>query len=91
MGQGQSQRRRADRQATGTSRPRDQTLHPVNVEALHRRMLCNHQHALRYATLVSVLAYAGLRQVLCGSVDRPRALEARRSGISGKKLHASLK
>jgi integrase len=36
-------------------------LHPVNVEALRRQMLRNHKHGLRDATLVSVLAYAGLR------------------------------
>ncbi len=36
-------------------------LRPVVVEALRRQMLCNHDHGLRYATLVSVLAYAGLR------------------------------
>jgi len=33
----------------------------VNVEALRRQMLRNHKHGLRDATLVSVLAYAGLR------------------------------
>ena len=33
----------------------------MNVEALRRQMLRNHKHGLRDATLVSVLAYAGLR------------------------------
>ena len=36
-------------------------LRPVVVEALRRQMLRNHDHGLRDATLVSVLAYAGLR------------------------------
>jgi integrase len=36
-------------------------LRPVDVEALRRQMLLNPSHGLRDATLVSVLAYAGLR------------------------------
>lgn len=36
-------------------------LRPVVIEALRRQMLRNHDHGLRDATLVSVLAYAGLR------------------------------
>jgi integrase len=36
-------------------------LRPVDVEALRRQMLLNSDHGLRDATLVSVLAYAGLR------------------------------
>lgn len=36
-------------------------LCPIDVEALRRQMLRNHKHGLRDATLVSVLAYAGLR------------------------------
>lgn len=36
-------------------------LRPVVVEALRQQMLRNHDHGLRDATLVSVLAYAGLR------------------------------
>lgn len=36
-------------------------LRPTVVEALRRQMLRNHDHGLRDATLVSVLAYAGLR------------------------------
>jgi integrase len=36
-------------------------LRPVDVEALRQHMLLNHKHGLRDATLVSVLAYAGLR------------------------------
>lgn len=36
-------------------------LTPANVEALRRHMLLNPRHGLRDATLVSVLAYAGLR------------------------------
>jgi integrase len=36
-------------------------LRPADVEALRRHMLRNHRHGLRDATLVSVLAYAGLR------------------------------
>lgn len=36
-------------------------LTPANVEALRRHMLINPRHGLRDATLVSVLAYAGLR------------------------------
>jgi integrase len=36
-------------------------LHPVNVEALRRQIRRNHERGLRDATLVSVLAYAGLR------------------------------
>lgn len=36
-------------------------LHPVDVEALRQHMLRNPKHGLRDATLVSVLAYAGLR------------------------------
>jgi integrase len=36
-------------------------LRPVDVEALRRQMLDDHKHGLRDATLVSVLAYAGLR------------------------------
>jgi integrase len=36
-------------------------LRPVDVEALRRQMLASHKHGLRDATLVSVLAYAGLR------------------------------
>ena len=36
-------------------------LRPTVVEALRREMLLNHDHGLRDATLVSVLAYAGLR------------------------------
>jgi integrase len=36
-------------------------LRPIEIEALRRQMLCNPDHGLRDATLVSVLAYAGLR------------------------------
>jgi integrase len=36
-------------------------LRPIDVEALRRQMLLNSDHGLRDATLVSVLAYAGLR------------------------------
>lgn len=36
-------------------------LRPIEVEALRRQMLLNPDHGLRDATLVSVLAYAGLR------------------------------
>lgn len=36
-------------------------LRPVDIEALRRQMLRNPDHGLRDATLVSVLAYAGLR------------------------------
>jgi len=36
-------------------------LAPATVEALRRQMLLNQDHGLRDATLVSVLAYAGLR------------------------------
>lgn len=36
-------------------------LRPVDVEALRQQMLRNPRHGLRDATLVSVLAYAGLR------------------------------
>jgi integrase len=36
-------------------------LHPADVDALRREMLSNPKHGLRDATLVSVLAYAGLR------------------------------
>jgi integrase len=36
-------------------------LHPGDVDALRREMLSNPRHGLRDATLVSVLAYAGLR------------------------------
>ena len=36
-------------------------LRPADVEALRRHMLTNQRHGLRDATLVSVLAYAGLR------------------------------
>jgi integrase len=36
-------------------------LLPANVEAIRRHMLTHRRHALRDATLVSVLAYAGLR------------------------------
>jgi integrase len=36
-------------------------LRPIDVEALRRQMLLNPDHGLRDATLVSVLAYAGLR------------------------------
>jgi site-specific recombinase XerD len=36
-------------------------LRPVEVEALRRQMLRDPDHGLRDATLVSVLAYAGLR------------------------------
>ncbi len=36
-------------------------LRPVDVEALRRQMLASHKHGMRDATLVSVLAYAGLR------------------------------
>ncbi len=44
--------------------PRKRTikpLRPIDVEALRRQMLLNSDHGLRDATLVSVLAYAGLR------------------------------
>jgi integrase len=51
-------------------------LHPVNVEALRRQMLRNHQHGLRDATLVSILAYAGLRP------EEALALEYRHVGGS---------
>jgi len=36
-------------------------LRPIDVEALRRQMLLNSDHGLLDATLVSVLAYAGLR------------------------------
>jgi integrase len=36
-------------------------LRPIDVDALRRQMLLNSDHGLRDATLVSVLAYAGLR------------------------------
>jgi integrase len=36
-------------------------LRPVDVEALRQHMFLNQKHGLRDATLVSVLAYAGLR------------------------------
>ncbi len=36
-------------------------LRPVDVEALRQHMFSNPRHGLRDATLVSVLAYAGLR------------------------------
>ncbi|HYM44782.1 MAG TPA: site-specific integrase [Solirubrobacteraceae bacterium] len=36
-------------------------LRPIEIEALRRQMLRNPDHGLRDATLVSVLAYAGLR------------------------------
>jgi hypothetical protein len=46
---------------------------PIDVEALRRQMLCNPKHGLRDATLVSVLAYAGLRPEEAPLLDVLRA------------------
>jgi integrase len=51
-------------------------LRPIDVEALRRQMLLNSDHGLRDATLVSVLAYAGLRPEEALALEYPHVRKA---------------
>ncbi len=51
-------------------------LRPIDVETLRRQMLLNSDHGLRDATLVSVLAYAGLRPEEALALEYPHVRRA---------------